>query len=181
VASVVFLRGINVGGHRPLRPAALAKDLSAFDVVNVGAAGTFVFRKKASQAAVRSALLRRIPFEVEFMICPGKDLADLVSADPFAREASREGARRFLSVLGKRPRRPPPLPLLQPAGRAWQVKVVALRGRFAVSLWRRVGKRLIYPNEVVEKELAVPATTRGWETLLKIRDRLDESKGMDPR
>ncbi len=41
MAAVVFIRGVNVGGHRPFRPAAFAKELSAFDVVNIGAAGTF--------------------------------------------------------------------------------------------------------------------------------------------
>jgi uncharacterized protein (DUF1697 family) len=46
--------------------------------------------------------------------------------------------------------------------------VVGLRGKFVLSLWRRTGKALLYPNEVVEKELAVAATTRNWDTVLKI-------------
>ena len=39
MALVVFLRGINVGGHRTLRPSRLAQQLSRFDAVNIGAAG----------------------------------------------------------------------------------------------------------------------------------------------
>jgi hypothetical protein len=39
VALVVFLRGVNVGGHRTFRPSILARDLSDYEVVNVGAAG----------------------------------------------------------------------------------------------------------------------------------------------
>lgn len=49
MALVVLLRGINVGGHRKLRPKTLASDLEAFDVVNIGAAGTFVVRKPGSR------------------------------------------------------------------------------------------------------------------------------------
>ena len=45
MALVVLLRGINVGGHRAFRPKLLAGDLGRFDVVNIGAAGTFVVRK----------------------------------------------------------------------------------------------------------------------------------------
>ena len=45
MAWVVFLRGVNVGGHKAFRPSVVAKDLAEFDVVNVGAAGTFVVRK----------------------------------------------------------------------------------------------------------------------------------------
>jgi len=45
MALIVLLRGINVGGHRAFRPKLLAQDLGRFDVVNIGAAGTFVVRK----------------------------------------------------------------------------------------------------------------------------------------
>ena len=47
MALVVFLRGVNVGGHRTFRPAALVKDLAHLDAVNIGAAGTFVIRRRA--------------------------------------------------------------------------------------------------------------------------------------
>ena len=50
MALVVFLRGVNVGGHRTFRPSQLVKELADFDVVNIGAAGTFVVRKPGSQA-----------------------------------------------------------------------------------------------------------------------------------
>jgi hypothetical protein len=40
MALVVFIRGVNVGGHRTLRPSVLARGLSDYGVVNVGAAGT---------------------------------------------------------------------------------------------------------------------------------------------
>ncbi|MBI3694456.1 MAG: hypothetical protein HY238_06415, partial [Acidobacteria bacterium] len=45
MALVVFMRGVNVGGHKAFQPSVLARELAAFDVVNVGAAGTFVIRK----------------------------------------------------------------------------------------------------------------------------------------
>src|SRR5213595_2123968 len=63
MALVVFLRGVNVGGHRTFRPSILARELSDYDVVNVGAAGTFVVRRPGSRAKFRAALLRKLPFE----------------------------------------------------------------------------------------------------------------------
>jgi uncharacterized protein (DUF1697 family) len=170
MASVIFMRAVNVGGHRRFRPAAFAKELSALDVVNIGAAGTFIVRKTMSQATLRAELLRRLPFKAEFMICRARDLMDLTSADPFPREASAKGVRRFVSVLAKRPRTLPQFPFSHPVGRAWQVKVVGLRGKFVLSLWRRMGKVLLYPNEVVEKQLAIAATTRNWDTITKIHN-----------
>ena len=170
MAVVVFMRGVNVGGRRKFRPAALAKELSAFDVVNVGAAGTFVVRKSVRQATLRAELNRRLPFEAEVMICPGRDVIALVSTDPFPREAEAEGVRRFVSVLAKRPRTTPDLPIRRPEKGEWQVQVVELRDRFALSLWRHLEKAVVYPNEVVERELAVRATTRNWDTISKICD-----------
>jgi uncharacterized protein (DUF1697 family) len=167
MATVVFMRGVNVGGHRPFRPAAFAKQLSAFDVVNVGAAGTFLVQKSVSQAKLREEIARRLPFEAELMICRARDIADLVSADPFPLEASADGVRRYVSVLARRPRRKPDLPIRHPRDGEWH-EVVGLRGRFALSLWRRTGKSMVYPNEVLEKKLAISATTRNWQTILKV-------------
>lgn len=168
MATVVFMRGANVGGHRKFRPAALAKELSAFDVVNIGAAGTFVVRRSVSQARLRAELVRRLPFEAEIMICPGRDVIGLVSADPFPPNTGAEGVRRYVSVLAKRPQRTPDLPIRHPEKGDWQVRIVGLRGRFALSLWQRTGKSMVYANEVVEKQFATPATTRNWDTFSKI-------------
>ena len=174
MALVVFMRGVNVGGHKTFRPAALAKELAALDVVNVGAAGTFVVRKSVSQAKLGAELNKRLPFKAELMICPGGDLQNLVWTDPFAGQQFPKDAKRFVTVLGKRPRTLPHLPIIRPDGADWQVKVVEVTGKFALSVWRRLGRSILYPNEVVEKTLGVPGTTRNWNTIEAIRDILEE-------
>lgn len=169
MASVVFMRGVNVGGHKTFRPAALAREMAAFDVVNVGAAGTFLVRKAIAPTALRAELGRRVPFETELMICAGRDVLDLVRDDPFPRTPAGMDVRRFVTVMAKRPRPTPSLPVRKPANEDWQVQVVAVSGVFALSLWRRLGRSIVYPNEVVERAFGVPATTRSWDTLQKIR------------
>ena len=82
MAWVVFLRGVNVGGHKAFRPSAVAKELAELDVVNVGAAGTFVVRKSISATALRADLGKRLPFEADAMICRGTDVSDLGSGNP---------------------------------------------------------------------------------------------------
>ncbi len=168
MSSVVFLRGVNVGGHKAFRPKALAEALANFEVVNVGAAGTFVVRKRASEAILRAELLRRLPFEAELMICRAKEVLDLARAEPFPDESEPKDVTRYVSVLAQRPPVVPPRPILHPAGDDWQVKVIAVRGRFALSLHRRLGRTTAYPNEVVEKRLGVSATTRNWNTIASI-------------
>jgi uncharacterized protein (DUF1697 family) len=175
MALVVFLRGANVGGHKKFQPSVLARGLADFDVVNVGAAGTFVVRGKIGQASLRAAILRRLPFEAELMICPGREIIALSRAEAFRQAPREKGVRRFVSVMEKSPRTRPRLPIEQPADGKWEVKVIRVSGRYAWSLWRRLGQRIIYPNEVVEKGLGVSATTRGWDTILAICGILEKS------
>jgi hypothetical protein len=63
MALVVLLKGVNVGGYRTFRPSALAKELERFDIVNVGAAGTFVIRQTVGRMKLRAEVMRRLPFE----------------------------------------------------------------------------------------------------------------------
>ena len=101
MALIVFLRGVNVGGHRRFRPSILARQLGDYDVVNVGAAGTFVVRKPGSRAKFRAALLRKLPFEAEVVLCDGRDLIHLEMENPFGTEPSRPELVRFVSILSK--------------------------------------------------------------------------------
>ncbi len=177
MAWVVFIRGVNVGRNKRFSPAALAKDLSDWGAVNVGAAGTFVIRKSIGQKLLREELRRRLPFEAEVMICRAKDVLELEGWGSTAAESSDETIKPFISVLGKPPRSAPRMPIAFPQGTEWQVKLVEMHGQFVVSHWRRVGKRMIYPNEVVEQIFGVPATTRNWNTLRAICRVLREYTG----
>src|SRR5262245_47289113 len=111
MALVALLRGVNVGGHRTFRPSVLAKELSRFDVVNVGAAGTFVIRKAPSAARLRAEMTRRLPFETDVMICSGADILRLAFEDPFKGQPSGANVVRFVSVLATRPRHSHQVPL----------------------------------------------------------------------
>ena len=164
MALVVFMRAVNVGGYQKFQPAALAKKLADLDVVNIGAAGTFVVRARVAEKALRKKLLAEMGFEPAMMICPAKDVIELVQSKPFGKRLARN-AKGFVSIMEKPLREPPDLPVDQPKGE-WGVRVIAVQGRFALSLWRRIeGETMVYPNAVVEKKFGVAATTRSWNTL----------------
>src|SRR2546430_4300055 len=119
MALVVFLRGVNVGGHRTFRPSVLARQLTAFDVVNVGAAGTFVVRKPGARAKFRAALRRKLPFDTAVMLCDGRDLLRLETENPLATEPPRADVVRFVSILAKGRRAPVTLPIRLPPSGEW--------------------------------------------------------------
>ena len=84
MALVVFLRGINVGGHRTFRPTKLAEALKHLGAVNIGAAGTLVIRQPMTQARARDEVARILPFVATIVVCQGRDIgrrcAEVLSA-----------------------------------------------------------------------------------------------------
>lgn len=158
-----------MGRHKRFEPRALARALADVGAVNVGAAGTFVVRGKIGPARLRAEILRRLPFDAETMICPAREIIALAHDDAFGPGPPEPDARRFVSVMTAPPRRVPPLPLGRPAGVRWEVEIVRVSGRYALGLWRRLGRRVLYPNDVVEQSLGVSATTRAWNTICAIR------------
>jgi uncharacterized protein (DUF1697 family) len=167
VAQVVFLRGVNVGGHRTFRPTMLAEQLEHLDVVNIGAAGTFVVRATITQARLRAELARRLPFETEITLCEGRQLLRAVSDDPFAGRRVPSDVVRFVSVLSGRPRSSPATPLSRPADGQWLVKLVARDDRLVFGMYRRNMKTIGYLG-ALDRLFGVPATTRSWSTITAI-------------
>jgi uncharacterized protein (DUF1697 family) len=176
VALVVFLRGINVGGHRRIRPSVLAKELSHFDVVNVGAAGTFVVRKPGSRAKFKAELVRRLPFKAEITVCAGRDLVLLEMDNPFETKPSRPGIVRFVTILSKVKDARVQLPVAIPEDGEWCVRVLALSGHFVFGIYRRHMKTIGYLGQI-DKLFGAPATTRNWNTILAIIRILKGGKG----
>src|SRR5206468_11468991 len=124
MALVVFLRGVNVGGHRTFRPSILARELRDYDVVNVGAAGTFVVRTPGSRAKFRAELLRKLPFETEVVLCDGRDLIRLETENPFGAQPSSPDVVRFVSVLSKAGAVRAPLHISFHSDGEWLVRVI---------------------------------------------------------
>jgi len=167
MALVVFLRGVNVGGHRTFRPSVLTQRLRRFDVVNIGAAGTFVVRKPGSQALFRAALARSLPFETHVMMCSGRELLRLASSDPFAGQKSRVDVVPFVSVLAKRRKPTSPLPCRFPPTGEWGLQVLGQDGRFVYGVYRRTMKAIGQLGQL-DKLYGAPVTTRNWNTIAAI-------------
>jgi len=176
MALVVFLRGVNVGGHRRFRPSILARELSRYDVLNVGAAGTFVVRKPGSRAKFRTALLRKLPFEAEIVLCEGRDLMRLEMENPFGTQPLPPDVVRFVSILSKAGGVRAPLPVTFPSDGEWLVRVIASEGQFVFGVYRRHMKTIGYLGQI-DKLYGVPATTRNWNTIIAILRMLKSLKG----
>ena len=172
MALVVLLRGVNVGGHRTFRPTALARQLRHLDAVNIGAAGTFVIRRRVTQAELRAELVSRLPFDTEIMICQGREVRDLIAQNHFADQPVRPDIVRFVSVLSRRPRSTPSTPLSLPPGGQWVLRILATDNRFVFGVYRRQMKAISYLGQL-DRLFGVPVTTRNWNTITAIATVVD--------
>jgi uncharacterized protein (DUF1697 family) len=167
MALVVLLRGVNVGGHRTFRPTTLTGQLKHLDVVNIGAAGTFVIRQPGTRARVRAEFARRLPFDAEMMICEGREIVRMMSHNRFADQPVGPDIVHFVSVLSKSPRSAPSTPMSFPASGKWLLKILARDNRFVFGLYRREMKAIAYLG-TLDRLFGVPATTRNWNTITAI-------------
>lgn len=164
---VVFLRGVNVGGHKTFRPSVLARELSHYDVANVGAAGTFVVRKPGPIAKFRAELLKKLPFEAEAAVCEGSELTRFCEQKPFGKDPKPADVTRFVSVRLKDGAGGPSLPLALPSKEEWLVRLLGCKGRFVYGEYRRHMKTIGYLGQI-DKMFGGKVTTRNWNTILGI-------------
>jgi uncharacterized protein (DUF1697 family) len=167
MALIVFLRGINVGGHRTFRPSTLARDLAAYDVVNVGAAGTLVVRNPGSRTKFLAELRRKLPFEAEVAFCDGSDLIQLEMENPFETEPSHPDVVRFVSILSRASPGKASLPIALPGGEEWFVRIIGSRNRLLFGVYRRCMRTIGYLGQI-DKLFGAPVTTRSWSTMLSV-------------
>lgn len=167
MALVVFLRGLNVGGHRNFRPSMLAKNLQHLDIINIGAAGTFVVRQKVSRAMLRDEIASRLPFNTAIMICEGREIGKLLLHRFEVDNPERADTVCFVSILSRIPRVVPQLPIIFPPSGRWLLKVLARDGRFVFGVYKRDVKVIGYLRRL-DQIFRVPTTTRNWNTMTRI-------------
>jgi len=176
MASVVFLRGANVGGARVFRPKLFSDGLKHLGCVNVGAAGTFVIRERVAETRLKAEIVKRLPFDTHVMVCRGETIIEIVDRDPFSGGKHDKKLRRFGSVMNGKPKVLPKLPLAEPAA-AWLTKLMGVEDRLAWGWWRTLdGIHFRDPNMLIEQRLGVKATTRNWNTFEKIREILGRDR-----
>ena len=169
---VAFLRGINVGGNKLIKMEALAAAFTAAGFRNVRtyiASGNVIFSTKATD---RKALVKKIEkqllstfgHEIAVLLFPFAEIQTLVADNPF--KGIKRGDVMLFSVLLRAPSPRQDAPL---ESKTEKFKVVAIRDRavFIVARRKKTGW-FGFPNNWVEQEFGVTASTRNWGTLEKI-------------
>jgi uncharacterized protein (DUF1697 family) len=120
-----------------------------------------------TQAQARAEVARKLPFVAEIVVCQGRDIASLISRNPFEGQPVRRGVVRFVSVLSRRPRFTPSTPMRFPSSGQWLMKILTKRNRFVIGMYRRHMKVIGFLG-ALDRLYGVPVTTRNWNTIAAI-------------
>ena len=163
---VALLRKVNVGGKNLMKMDTLRGAFEEAGLKNVRTfqqTGNVVFESNFKKPRIEKLLntdLKAIVFTVD-------ELAQIAKQDPFKRLATKD-VMLCVVFLFDEPTKKPNLPLISITDK---LELLAIRDRAAFVVARRKQTGWFgFPNNFVEKQLGVTATTRQWSTLKKLID-----------
>jgi len=166
---VALLRKVNVGGKNLMKMGALRDAFEAAGLKNVRTfqqAGNVVFEASDTNG-LEKRLSHLFNTELRLIVFPLAELVRMTKQDPFKRVASTN-VMLCVVFLFDEPAVVPKLPLISTTDK---LEMIALRDRAAFVVARRKKTGWFgFPNNFVEKQLGVTATTRQWSTLKKLID-----------
>src|SRR6267378_509153 len=170
---IAFLRGINVGGNKLIKMDALAEVFRSAGFRNVKtyiASGNVIFDTRASDREllakkIERRLLKTFGHQIAVVVFSLAELQVLVERGPF-KGLKRDADTMLFVILLRSAVAPMKLPLVS---KTENFKVIAVQDRAAFMVARRKKTGwFVYPNNFIEKEFAVVATTRNWSTVEKV-------------
>ena len=171
---VAFLRGVNVGGKKPIKMKELAAVLAAAGFRNVRtfiASGNVIFEASAKDPAriatkMEKHLLKAFGSEITVIIRTVDELRAIIKRNPFKKPKPSADEMLFVTFLASPPPVKPRLPL---RSKTENMEVIALTDGAAFMVARRKKTGWFgFPHTFAEKEFRVPTTTRNWTTVVKI-------------
>ena len=171
---VAFLRAINVAGHATVKMTDLKGAFASAGCQNVGTfiqSGNVIFESAEKKKGV---LFQNIQTELRDLIGDEpvlvtrtvSELDRIRKAAPFTRSQVGSDAKLYVAFLARKPARKPRFPLVEPK-EALEAVAMTDREVFVVSRRKKNGF-YGFPNNFIEKELGVAATTRNWSTVTRI-------------
>lgn len=169
---IALLRKVNVGGNNLIKMDALREVFETAGFKNVRTfqqAGNVVFETAAKNPTpkVEKLLSKSFNADLRAIVFTVDELTQLTKQDPFKRVEPGD-VMLCVAFLADKPAHKPKLPFKSTTE---NLELIAVKDRAAFVVARRKKTGWFgFPNNFVEKELGVTATTRQWSTLRKLID-----------
>jgi uncharacterized protein (DUF1697 family) len=170
---IALLRGVNVGGRKPVAMADLrhlAADLGFSDVQSLLQSGNMVFCGAAQATGELERLLereaeKRLGLQTDFMVRTAEEWGAIIARNPFRDEAARDPSHLVVMVF-----KDDVIPSRVDALRAAVAgpEVIRAGGRHAYITYPNGIGRSRLTSVLIEKTLGTRGTARNWNTVLKL-------------
>jgi uncharacterized protein (DUF1697 family) len=179
---VAFLRAINVGGRAVVKMADVQAAFTAAGCANVStfiASGNVLFDAEQVDEALRArigrAVGRLLGAEPVIVYRTMRELQQLVTAAPFAALADDAALKLYVAFVVEKTKLKPRFPMQLPKE---ALEAIGTKNGDVLIVSRRKPDGMYgFPNNWIEKELAVVATARNWSTVRKIVERATGAGG----
>lgn len=170
---IAFLRGINVGGKNVIKMEILSAIFSKIGFTGVTTyiqSGNVLFdsdRELPGQIEdeIEKQLKKILDSEIPVIVRSVKAMENLIGQDPFRHYQDDPELKLYVCFLKNRPEKIPSLPLISIKD---GLEIIQINDLYAFVVSRKVRRMYGFPNNLIEKELDVPATTRNWNTILRM-------------
>jgi uncharacterized protein (DUF1697 family) len=169
-----FLRGINVGGHKPVPMQKLKKAFESLEFKNVQtllASGNVVFEAPpidtiALEQKVEQKLKKAFGHEIGVLIRTMEELQLLSNSQPFKKIDVTPQTRLYVTFFSEKPRSGLKIPFTSPDK---SFKILHVSGREVCSvLTLSPDSGTLDLMKVLEKEFGRKITTRNWNTVIRV-------------
>ena len=172
---VAFLRGINVGGRNLLKMQDVClsfSDLGFEKVSSYKASGNILFETDMKQddivKKVKDELLKLSGRDLEIFLQTSSQIREIIELDPF-KGRKVDPSKTYITFISQKPSEEVKLPLWS---RNNDVEITLVRNSEVFSRTFLHKGRFGAPNKYVENEFEVTATTRNWNTIRGIHEKI---------
>jgi uncharacterized protein (DUF1697 family) len=170
---VAFLRAINVAGHAVIKMTDLREAFVAAGCQKVRTyiqSGNVLFESVEEAGVIgeriRAKLRRLVGQEVGLLLRTVGELEKIVRGAPLRGFEDEAGVKRYVVFLAQKPAGKPRFPLVSSQE---ALEAVGMKDREVFVVSRRKKNGFYgFPNNFIEKELGVQATSRNWSTVSRI-------------
>lgn len=172
---VALLRGINVGGHKKIKMAALKSMFENMDCQDVTAyiqSGNIVFRssetsKKKLESVIEKGIELKFGFEVPVLVKSVAEIKEILDDSPYTNSEDLEANHIYYTLLKTKPEKESVVILDQ---KKYPNELFLISDNcIYLNCLNGAGKAKL-TNTIIEKKLGVVATTRNHKTMVKLID-----------
>ena len=168
-----FLRAINVGGKNIITMEELKKVFESLGLKNVKTyiqSGNVIFESSEKNQDViikkgEAAIHKRLGCDVPLFLRTESEMAEIIKNEPFKKNKPASSTKLYFTFLRNEIKSIKKLPY---QSEKKDVEIIAIKNCDLYCLTKEINGRFGFPNNFVEKEFGVCATSRNWNTITKI-------------